>query len=151
MSSRPCDLATDTRWCPSRTKYSSPTLNSETGGIASPRRWAAAIRSQRERRRCEVGRKPRSKSAARSTVPDDVGELDDLQAAIDLARAPERVDDLLEGQDHGHVVRLAAQAAGDVGQQPRPPGAAEVVLCVLRGGAGAHPAPESTKRLRRRR
>ena len=40
------------------------------------------------------------------------------------------------------VVGLAPQAAGDVGQQPRPPGAAEVVLCVLRGGAGTHPAPE---------
>src|SRR5918997_6708915 len=69
MSARPCDLATDTRWCPSRTKYSSPTWYSDTGGSASPRRWAAAIRSQRERRRGDVGRKPRSKSAARSTVP----------------------------------------------------------------------------------
>ena len=49
MSSRPWDLATDTRWCPSRTKYRSPTWNSDTGGIASPRRCAAAIRSQRER------------------------------------------------------------------------------------------------------
>ena len=41
----------------------------EIGGIASPRRWAAAIRSQRERSRGVVGRKPRSKSRARSTVP----------------------------------------------------------------------------------
>src|SRR3954451_7910849 len=69
MSSRPSDLATDTRWCPSRTKNRSPIWKSEIGGSASPRRWAAAIRSQRERRRAEVGRKPRSKSTARSTVP----------------------------------------------------------------------------------
>ena len=76
--------------------------------------------------------------------PDDVVELDDLQAAIDLSDAPERVDDLLEREDHRHVVRLAAQAPGDVGQQPRPPGAAEVVLSVLRGGAGAHRLPEAS-------
>src|SRR5919108_385797 len=51
MSSRPSDLATDTRWCPSRMKYRSPILYSETGGSDSPRRWAEAMRSQRLRRR----------------------------------------------------------------------------------------------------
>ena len=55
---------------------------------------------------------------------DDRVELDDLQAAIDLADAPERLDDLLERQDQPDVVGLAPQPARDVGQQPRPPGAA---------------------------
>ena len=54
--------------------------------------------------------------------PHDVVELDDIEAAIDLARPPERVDDLLEREDHRDVVRLAAQAARDVGQHAVPGG-----------------------------
>src|SRR4051794_36664107 len=69
MSARPSDLATDTRWWPSRTKYRSPILYSDTGGSASPRRCAALMRSQRLRSRAEVGRSPRSKSTVRSTLP----------------------------------------------------------------------------------
>lgn len=41
----------------------------EIGGISSPRRSAFAIRSHRGRVRDEVGRKLRSKSRSRPTVP----------------------------------------------------------------------------------
>ena len=130
MSLRPSDLATETRWWPSRTKYRSPTRYSEIGGSASPRRWAAAIRSQRERSRGDVGRKPRSKSAARSTVPTIDSERDDLQPEVLAADHAQRVDDLLEREDEPDVVGLAPQPAGDVGEQPRAPGAGEVSLGV---------------------
>src|SRR3954453_16332840 len=69
MDSWPRARATDTRWGPSRTKKSSPSPKTEIGGSPSPRRMAAAIRSQRPRTRPDVGRKARSNSRVRSTVP----------------------------------------------------------------------------------
>ena len=101
---------------PSRTKYRSPTRYSEIGGSDSPRRWAAAIRSQRLRSRGDVGRKPRSKSAARSTVPTiaSSGTIFRPRSSRPNAR---RVDDLLEREDQPDVVGLAPQPAADVGEQ----------------------------------
>ena len=72
---------------------------------------------------------------------DDRVERDDLQPAVDLAGAPERVDDLLEREDQPDVVGLAPQPPRDVGQQPGPPGAREVVLRVGTGEAGCSSAP----------
>ena len=144
--SRPSDLATDTRWWPSRTKYRSPTLNSETGGSASPRRWAALIRSQRERRRAEVGRSPRSKSTRPVDAADDRLERHHLQAEVVLAGPAERLHDLLEREHERDVVGLAAQAAADVREQARPAGAGEVGLSVGAGEPRAHRPRGLTRR-----
>src|SRR3954462_3933303 len=111
MSGRPSDLATDTRWCPSRTKYRSPILNSETGGIDSPRRCAAAMRSQRLRRRGEGGgeagaeatggaaEEPAAEVDGATARADDRLQRHHLEPQVVLANAPERLHDLLEGQD----------------------------------------------------
>ena len=74
--------------------------------MSLPRRWALAIRSQRVRVRPLTGRNSRSKSRLRPTVPDDRVERDRLQAQRLLADAPERLDDLVEGQDQVDVAGL---------------------------------------------
>ena len=137
MSSRPSERATDTRWWPSRTKCSSPMRKTEIGGNDSPRRWASAIRCQRARSRGLVGRKARSNSFVRSTVPTIESSGMRLQPEVVLGHAPERLDDLLEGEDVADVVGLEAQPPPEVREHPRPPRPREVVLRVLGGETGA--------------
>ena len=62
--------------------------------------------------RCEVGRKRRSNSRPRSTVPTIESSGDQLLTEPPLATAPERLDDLLEREDEVDVARLAAQRGG---------------------------------------
>src|ERR671914_727985 len=60
MAAIPRESATETRWCPSRTKCRSPSLYTEIGGSDSPRRPAIHSRSQRVRLE-DPGRKRRAK------------------------------------------------------------------------------------------
>jgi len=53
-----------------------------------------------------------------------------LQAQVPLAAPAERANDLVEHQEAVAVMRLAAQAVGQRGQQVVPPGPQEVVLDV---------------------
>ena len=62
-------MATETRWWPSRTKYSSPMRKTSIGGRPSPSRSTRLSRSQRCRDTRDRGRNHRSKSAARLTLP----------------------------------------------------------------------------------
>ena len=103
-----------------------------TGGIDSPRRIAAAMRSQRERTRPEVGRKLRSNSRARSTVP-TISSSGTTWLRPALADEAERRDHLLVGQDLAHVVGLAAQPGRHPGHGGATPRAQEVVLRVDAG------------------
>src|SRR3954454_16170740 len=69
MSAPAWARGTLTRWWPSRTKCRSPMRYTEIGGMSLPRRWAFAICSQRGRVRVDVGRKLRSNSRGRPTLP----------------------------------------------------------------------------------
>ena len=121
MSVRPSERATETRWWPSRTKYRPEISYTEIGGSDSPRRDAAAIRSQRMRERVVSGPEAAVEVLRAVDRADDRVELDDLQAALALARAAERLHDLLEGQDQRDVVGLAPQPATEVRQDVRTP------------------------------
>ena len=68
--SAPRARATETRWCPSRTAYPSPTGATLIGGRTAPRCSASQTRSQRTRA-SGAGRKSLSNCAARlgSSVP----------------------------------------------------------------------------------
>ena len=146
MSSRPSDLATDTRWWPSRTKYRSPILYSETGGSASPRRWADGDPLPAAAQPRRGGAQAAVEVDGAVDAADDRVERHDLQAEVVLAGPPERLDDLLERQHERDVVGLAPQPAADVGQQARPAGAGEVGLGVGLGEAAAHPRRGLTRR-----
>ena len=89
--------------------------------------------------------------------PDDRVERDGLEAEVVLGHAPERLDDLLEGEDVADVVGLEAQPPPEVREHPRPPRSREVVLRVLGGETGAAHAlcrvggPRGPRRRRHRR
>ena len=72
------------------------------------------MRSQRVRTRPEVGRKRRSNSRPRSTVPTIESSGIVCWPRRRSPRRPRAFNDLLEGQDHVHVARLAAQACGEL-------------------------------------
>ena len=95
--------------------------------------------SQRDRTLPEVGRNLRSNSRPRSTVPTIASSDTTAGPRRSLADEPERVDDLLVGQDHADVVGLSAQASGELGQRGPPPCAQEVVLRVDAGHPGRAP------------
>ena len=97
-------------------------------------RLAAALRlrdalpalAQARRRRAEVA----VELARAVDGPDDRVDVDHLQSQRALAGPAERLDDLLERQDHGDVVGLAAQAGREQRQRPPAPGTREVRLGV---------------------
>ena len=105
--------------------------NSEIGGIRSPRRTALAIRSQRARTRAVVGRKLRSKlPVLRSTVPRIASSGTVSRPDVLLADVAQRLDDLVVGEDHVDVARLAPDAPRERRQHLAPADPLEVVLCV---------------------
>ena len=69
---------------------------------------------------------------------DDRVELDRPQAEVVLGDEPERLHDLLEGQDVADVVGLEAQPPREVGEHARAPRPREVALRVLGGEARTH-------------
>jgi hypothetical protein len=63
-------------------------------------------------------------------APDDLLQRYHLQPEVVLARAPERLHDLLERKHERDVVGLAPKPAADVREKARPAGAGEVGLGV---------------------
>src|SRR4051794_32669961 len=115
----PSARATETRWCPSRTKWTSPIRRTSMGGIASPARMAAATRSSA----CGPGPWWAELAVeARLAVDgaDDRVQRDDLQAEVALADAPECRDDLVEGEDDVDVA-LADEDPCHPGHDLAPP------------------------------
>ena len=121
------------------TKWSSPIRYTSIGGIASPRRRAAAIRSQRPRSAPDAGRNSRSNSSGRrSTVPTIESSGIDCTPRSRSLRRPSAATTSSNGSIIRHVVGLVAEPRDDAGQRAAPPLAAEAALGVLVGESGAH-------------
>ena len=148
MSLWPSARATDTRWWPSFTKCSSPIRYTSIGGMAVPRRWAAAIRSQRVRTLPGGRAEAAVELAAAVHGSHDRVERDHLLPEPALAAAAERGHHLLEREDHVHVARLAAKAVPQARERTGAARAGEVELRVGVGKSGVlgH-LPSDTRRV----